>query len=63
MDNTGLAKIAGYALVALGVILYVAFGLARGAPMDVGVYSVTIVPIVAGLGLIWRAGEPAPDDR
>lgn len=59
MDKTGVAKLTGYALVALGVLLYVVFGLATGNPMDVGVYSITIVPIVAGLGLVWRSHEPA----
>lgn len=63
MDKNGVARIGGFALIALGVLLYVVFGLVRGSPTDVGVYSVTIVPIVFGIGLVWRAGEPAPNER
>lgn len=63
MDKTGVARIGGFALIALGILLYIMFGLLKGSPTDVGVYSVTIVPIVLGIGLVWRAGEPAPSDR
>lgn len=63
MDKTGVARIGGFALVALGLLLYIVFGLSRGSPTDVGVYSVTIVPIALGLGLVWRASQPAPDER
>lgn len=58
MDRTQVERYAGYALVALGVLLYLVFGLIKGAPTDVGVYSITIVPIVIGIGLLWRSGEP-----
>ena len=45
----------GIALVALGVILFAVFGLVLGSPGDVGVYALSAVPIVLGLGAIWRA--------
>jgi hypothetical protein len=63
MDSSGVARIGGYALVALGLLLYVVFGLVRGSPTDVGVYSITIVPIVFGLGLVWRAGGTKPEEH
>lgn len=59
MDKTRVQQISGYALVALGVLLYAVFGLARGSPMDVGVYSITVIPIVFGLGTIWIASGKA----
>ena len=62
MDKTGVARIGGIALIALGLLLYVVFGLMQGSPTDVGVYSVTIVPVVIGLGLVWRASDPAVDE-
>jgi hypothetical protein len=55
MDETRVQTLAGYALVALGVLLYAVFGLARGAPLDVGVYSITVIPITFGLGTVWLA--------
>ncbi len=51
----------GYALLALGVILYLIFGLVKGAATDIGVYALTIVPLVLGLGFLWRATDPDPE--
>lgn len=61
MDRTRVERYAGYALVALGVLLYLVFGLIKGAPTDTGVYSITVVPIVIGAGLLWRASDPNPE--
>lgn len=61
MDRTQVGRYAGFALVGLGVLLYLVFGLAMGAPTDVGVYSITVVPVVIGLGLIWMTGESNPE--
>lgn len=58
MDKATVGKIGGYALIALGILLYAWFGLAKGSPTDVGVYSITIVPVVFGLGLVWRSSDP-----
>jgi len=55
MDKTRVQQIGGYALVALGVLLYAVYGVARGASTDVGVYTITVIPIVFGLGTIWIA--------
>lgn len=57
MDMTEVERYAGYVLVGLGVLLYLIFGLVKGAPTDVGVYAITIVPIVIGVGLLWRTGD------
>lgn len=63
MDRSRIERVTGFGLVALGVILYLVFGLVRGAPRDLGVYSITVVPIVAGLGLLWRTGRPDAGTR
>jgi hypothetical protein len=63
MDKRRIERYSGFGLVALGVILYLVFGLIGGHPTDIGVYTVTIVPIVAGVGLLWRTGRPDTDAR
>lgn len=63
MDKSRIERLSGFALIALGVIFYLVFGLVRGHPTDLGVYSITVVPIVAGLGLLWRTGRPDADTR
>lgn len=63
MDRSRIERVTGFGLVALGVILYLVFGLVREAPTDLGVYSITVVPIVAGLGLLWRTGRPDAGTR
>jgi len=57
------ARYGGYALIALGVLLYVVYGLIRGAPTDVGVYSITIVPVVFGIAIAWLTSEPVPGEN
>jgi len=47
----------------LGVLLYVVYGLIRGAPTDVGVYSITIVPVVFGIAIAWLTSEPVPGEN
>lgn len=54
MDKTLAERYTGYALVGLGVLLYLVFGIVKGAPTDTGVYSITVIPAVIGLALIWR---------
>lgn len=61
MDQTQVERYAGYALVALGLLLYLVFGIVKGAPTDTGVYSITIVPIVIGAAILWRASDPNPE--
>lgn len=57
MTKNQIERIAGFALVAVGILLFLVFGvLMVGSPVDVGVYAITIVPVVVGFGLIWRAG-------
>lgn len=63
MDKSRIERVSGFALIALGVIFYLVFGLVRGHPTDLGVYSITVVPLVAGLGLLWRTGRPDTDTR
>ncbi len=63
MDKTTVGKIGGWALIALGVLLYAVFGLAKGSPTDVGVYSISIIPLVLGIGLLWRSSQPATHER
>lgn len=48
----------GIVLVALGILLFGVFGLVLGSPGDVGVYALSAVPLVLGLGAIWRASAP-----
>jgi hypothetical protein len=63
MDKNDAARYGGYALIALGVLLYVVYGLIRGAPTDVGVYSITIVPVVFGIAIAWLTSEPVPGEN
>ncbi len=58
MDRTQAERYAGIALIVLGVLFYGIFGILRGAILDVGVYAITIVPIVIGIGLLWRISQP-----
>jgi len=54
-----LERAAGIVLIVAGILLYATFGLLQGGFADVGVYAISIVPIVLGLGLVWRAsGTP-----
>ncbi len=48
----------GIVLVVLGIITFGVFGLMLGSPGDVGVYALAAVPVVLGLGAIWRASSP-----
>lgn len=63
MDTHRIERYTGFGLVALGVLLYLVFGLIRGAPTDIGVYAITVVPIVSGIALIWRTSRPDADAR
>lgn len=54
MDRIRVERYAGYALVTLGVLLYLVFGLVKGAATDTGVYSITVIPVVLGVALLWR---------
>lgn len=57
MDRIQAERYAGIGLIALGVLIYGIFGLLQGAFLDVGVYAISIVPLVIGIGLLWRVGE------
>lgn len=63
MDTRRIERYTGFGLIALGVLLYLVFGLIRGAPTDIGVYAITIVPVVAGIALVWRTSRPDTDAR
>ncbi|MDX1610945.1 MAG: hypothetical protein R3185_01165 [Candidatus Thermoplasmatota archaeon] len=45
----------GIGLIVLGALLFLFFGIVRGGFGDVGVYAITVVPVVLGFGAIWRA--------
>lgn len=55
MVDPKFERIGGIALIVLGVLFYLFFGILQGSPTDVGVYAITIVPLVLGLAFVWRA--------
>ena len=62
MMTPQVERVLGILLVAVGVLFYVLFGVLKGSPLDVGPYAIAIVPLVIGLGLIWRAsGGSSPE--
>jgi len=59
-------RVAGIACIAIGVLVFIVYGLARGAITDVGPWTMLIVPVVFGIGalLIARARDRiAPVDE
>lgn len=58
MDRNQAERYAGIGLIALGVLIYLIFGLFQGIFFDIGVYAISIVPIVIGIGLLWRISQP-----